>query len=102
MDQQEAPSTDADMSAIRERLSRLEERVRLTGDYDRAANWQAWHGLQVQMNHLRSEMQLRGFGQPLGMIAWLKILLAILLPYLALLLTGSIEIAHKVASIPAL
>lgn len=87
---------------MRERLTRLEEIVRLGAQYDRNANYQAWAGLQMQMDELRSEVRMRGFGQPLGLIAWLKIMAAILLPYLALLLTGSIEIAHKIASVPAL
>ena len=86
-----------------ERLARLEERFVLTTQYDRSANYQAWARLQDQINGLRGEIRLRGYGQPLGMAAWLKIMAAVLLPYLALLLTGSIHIAQKVAAVaPAL
>lgn len=97
-------STDhlKDQQALRERLARLEERVQLGSQYDRSANYQAWSGLQMQMDELRAEVRLRGYGQPLGSIAWFKILAAVLLPYLALLLTGSIEFAHKVAAVPGL
>lgn len=102
--EQDRTSTDraGDQQHLRERLTRLEEIVRLGVEYDRERNYQAWMGLQGQITDLRREMNFRGYGQPLGMAAWLKVLLAILLPYLALLLTGSIEFAHKVAAVPGL
>lgn len=94
--------TSTDQQALRERLTRLEEIVRLGAEHDRERNYQAWMGLQGQMSALQHEVRLRGYGQPLGLVAWLKVMLAILLPYLALLMTGSIEFAHKIAAVPGL
>lgn len=77
--------------------------MRLGSQYDRNANYQAWAGLQMQVDELRYQLSRRGFGRPLSTVAWLKIMAAVLLPYLALLATGSIHLAQKVAAVvPAL
>ncbi len=96
-------STDQDIQSLRERLTRLEEIVRLGAQYDRERNYQAWAGLQMQVDGLTAEVAGQAHASPIGTAGWLKVLVAILLPYLALLLTGSIKIAQNVAAVvPAL
>lgn len=94
-------STDhaREQRALSERLTRLEEIVRLGVQYDRERNHRAWESLQGQINYVASQIAPPAGRSPLGTLAWVKILVAILLPYLALLLTGSIQIAHRVAEI---
>lgn len=92
-------SSEQTASPLSERLTRLEEQVRLTTEFDRVANYQAWQGLQMQVNHLRAEIQYRGMGQPLHVGALVKLMVAALLPFLALLMTGSLDIARNVAAV---
>ena len=101
------PNTSTDQlmaqQALSERLTRLEEIVRLGAQYDRERNYQAWAGLQAQLDGIAMKLSVREHVSPIGTAGWLKVLVAILLPYLALLLTGSIKIAHSVAAVvPAL
>lgn len=100
------PSTSTDLTrdqqALRERLTRLEEIVRLERQHDRERNYQAWAGLQGQVLEMKGDinaLSLLHSRQPLSVGQWIKILVGILLPYIALLMTGSIEIAHRVASV---
>lgn len=97
------PNTSTDLAReaqnLRERLARLEEIVRLGAQYDRERNYQAWAGLQMQMDGLIAEVRAREHANPIGTAGWLKVMLAILLPYLALLMTGSIKVAQKVAAV---
>lgn len=53
--------------------------------------------IHLEMDELRREMKLRGFGEPLGASGWLKLGAALLLPFLVLMSTGSPKEAIQAA-----
>lgn len=95
-EQQGAPPTG-------ERIGRLESAMHYEREMRNAALALHWHQMQAyvdgQVTQLRHEMRLRGFGEPLGLAGWMKLAAALLLPFLAFLLTGSLEQAATVAKV---
>lgn len=75
-----------EVMALMERITRLETAL----GYEA----RAWRSDLLQF---RQEMRHRGFGQPLGIAGWGKLVAAVLLPFLVLLATGSPEKAQRAA-----
>lgn len=80
---------------MRERLARLEERQ----DGDRRLAYLNHETLQQQIDQLRHEVRSLSIVAPAGMAPWIKLGLAILLPFLVYALTGSLEQASRASRI---
>jgi len=94
---QTARTGASDDTHTRERLTRLEEQFRLTISHDRQWNHQAREDLREQIASLRAEMRVRGYGTPLSAWAWWKLLAALVLPFAAFVMSGSLESAIHVS-----
>lgn len=87
--------SESSTTALRERLLHLE----LANRYERQAIYRELEDLQHQLNYLRQEVHSTSIVTPLGLASWVKLGLAVLLPFLVLLATGSFDKARTVSGL---